>query len=507
MTRLLGIDATKNTVRIAVLRASYRKLTLEALKETSVLEHGSETEAIRAAVAAASIGRAEAAATSLSGERSFYRRLDLPAAAQKEIDNVLGFELEATVPFEMEDAVFDYRVLRRGPNDGPETVPVMCVIARTDDVRERIAPARDALGFEPERVGSGPLPLANLGLVMPELDKPRSEGPVALLDIDETTSDLIILAGGEPTFVRTLSRGTAGLPDTAPALARELRQTLAAWRNQGGEPLSGLYLVGLGSTAQGAEAFLAGELGVEILPLPTPHLEGITEEQTPLLPRFAKAIGTALGLHARARGMNLRRGPLAAERSYAFVREKIPLLAGLSAVIAVSFIFSMVAQMRTLDAERELLTAKLAVATRDVLGEEINDPEKAKSMLDQGPGKGDEDPMPQVDAFDVMVALSKAVPKEVVHDVVDFDVSRGHATIQGIVPSVGDAETISKNLKDNNKCLKDVKIARTSQFAEGKQKYVFEFDVKCEEKKKKPAAGAAAADSAQPEAPRTEGGE
>jgi general secretion pathway protein L len=48
-----------------------------------------------------------------------------------------------------------------------------------------------------------------------------------------------------------------------------------------------------------------------------------------------------------------------------------------------------------------------------------------------------------------------------------------------------------------------VKIARTSQFTEGKQKYVLELDLKCEEKKKPAdaaaASSAAAAASAKPE--------
>ena len=86
--------------------------------------------------------------------------------------------------------------------------------------------------------------------------------------------------------------------------------------------------------------------------------------------------------------------------------------------------------------------------------------------------------------MDVMVQLSKAVPKEVTHDVVEFDVTRGHVMIQGIVPSVGDAQGIVDKMKEH-RCFKDAKIARTSQFSESKQKYVLEIDIKCEDKEKK----------------------
>jgi general secretion pathway protein L len=485
MSRLLGIDASKSSVRVAVLHTSYRKLTLESLAEVDIATVGSEVLAIRAAIAGI---KPDAAAIALSGEKSFYRRLDLPAAAQKEIASVLGFELEATVPFEMEEAVFDYRLLKLPSAtapvaEGEATIPLFTAVARIADVRERISTVSQAIGIEPVRVGTGPLPLANLGSVMPEVE--QHLGPVALLDLGDQTSDMLIVSGGDPVFARTLSRGTRGLPESAPALARELRQTLAAFRTQGGAPIAAMYLVGGGAIAAGAETFLGTELGVSILPLPRPRFEGLTEDHATRLPRFAKAVALAFGLSGRGKGLNLRRGPLEAEQSYPFLREKIPLLAGLAAVIVVSFGFSMVAELQTLDAEHARLSARLAAASRDILGTETDEPDKARELLDQGPGKADEDPLPYVDAFDAMTALSRAVPKEVVHDIVEFDVSRGHVIIQGTVPSVGDAETIAKNMKDNH-CFKDPKISRTSQYTEGKQKYVLEFEFKCEEKKKKP---------------------
>lgn len=496
MSKLLGIDATKTSVRVALVRTSYRKITVEHFAEASIAIHGSEAAAIRAALGTdkppPSLGARQqpgmvtlmpdAAAIALTGERSFYRKIDLPAAAQKELDNVLAFELESMVPFEMDEAVFDYRVLSKRP--GSDVVPVFAAVARAEDVKARIEPVREALHIEPARVGSGPLPLGNLTSVMPELEKPEAPGPIAILDVSDVASEIVILLDGEPVFTRTLSRGTVGLPASAPVLARELRQTLAAFRAQGGDPLSAMYLVGIGASAEGAVHFLSTELGVRIPPLPRPRIEGLTAAQAEELPRYAKALGLALGLTGRAKGLNFRKGALEAQQSFPFLRERVPLLAGLAAVIAVSFGFSTVAELRSLDAEKELLTARLGAASRDVLGEESTDPAKVRELLESGPGKED-DPLPKIDAFDVMVALSRAVPKDVVHDVIELDVStRGHAVIQGTVPSVADAETILKSLKEN-KCFKDPKINKTSQFGEGKQKYVIEFDLKCEEKREK----------------------
>src|SRR5205814_2952392 len=109
--------------------------------------------------------------------------------------------------------------------------------------------------------------------------------------------------------------------------------------------------------------------------------------------------------------------------------DKVPLFAGLGAAILVSFGFSVLSQNRSLDSEHDMLEARLAAVTQEVLGESTSDPQKARDLLEHGPGS-EEDPLPQADAFDVMVQLSKAVPKEVVHDVLEFDVARnGHVNI------------------------------------------------------------------------------
>lgn len=486
MQRFLGLEVTRTYVRAALLNVSLRKTTVEALEEVSVEDAGGEKEALWAAVGDI---KPDGTAIALSGEKAFFRRIELPAAALKEIQSVLAFELESTVPFEMDEAVYDYRVQKSARKDAA-TVPVFAAVARMEDVLVRTGLVKEALKVDPERVGVGAMPLSNLVSVMPELDgvpakkgEPADERPIAILSLGERTSDIVIVQNGEPVFCRSLSRGTHGLPASAPALSRELRQTLASWRAQGGELLRGIYLVGGGASAQGAEVYLSTELGVTILPLPPPRLEGLSAEQKEKLPRFAMAIGLALGLTGRAKGFNLRRGPLEVARSYPFLREKVPLLAGLFAVIAVSFVFSMLAEYRSLSSERELLEAKLAVVTQEVLGESTTDPQKARDLLLHGPG-AEEDPMPQADGFDVMVQLSKAVPKDVKHDVLEMDLARnGHVKIEATVPSVSDAQNIAEKMKEH-RCFRDVKVTRTIQFAADKQKYTLELDLKCEKKKK-----------------------
>jgi general secretion pathway protein L len=487
MPTWLGIDIGTTAVKVAVVKSTYRRIAVTALTAADVAESGGVTQAIRAAVSAAlgsKLSGSDGVATALDGARVALRTLTLPVSAQKQLSEVLTFELEAQVPFEMTDSVFDYRVLQARTND-PQGLHVLAAIARLADVRARIDMVREAIGQEPERVPLGAFPLANL---VPHLAALAEEGPIAVLDLGTKSSEVLIVLAGEPVFGRTLSYGTEGLPGTAPRLAREVRTTIAAYRSSGGSPPTRVYLCGGGAFVSGAEGFLAGELElpVEILPPPTIDVSLLPPERVAELPRFAKSIGLALDLGGRGSGLNLRKGALSYERGFAWMREKVPMLAGLAAVILVSFAFSSWAKMHALSKERTTLEAALATVSKDVLGEETSSAQRVQELLAAQNAAIDEDPMPHADAFDVMVKLSEDIPQSMQHDVDELDIQKTHIVVHGIVGTIPDAQSIMTSLK-SERCFSDVKITRTSQQVGGdRQKYVMELDLKCPEDVKTP---------------------
>src|SRR5204862_74832 len=122
------------------------------------------------------------------------------------------FELESQLPFDLSDAVLDWTIIDSQKND--EGLAVLTTIARVDDAQKRVDLVKNAIGAEPERLGVGPFPIANLAPFATALG---GQGrTVALLDLGTKTSDLLFLKNGEPVFARTLSLGTEGLPGTAP---------------------------------------------------------------------------------------------------------------------------------------------------------------------------------------------------------------------------------------------------------------------------------------------------
>lgn len=495
MPIVLGIDIGTSSVKVAAIRTAYRKTVLEALVAVDIATAGSTAEAIRQAVFAAAPPKpgstggnagGESVATTIEGARAAVRTLTLPASAQKQLNEVLSFELEAQVPFEMEGAVFDYRVLPvdKSVATAGASLHVLCAVARVEDVRARIDVVREALQMEPERIAVGAFPLANLAPLTPLLSE---TGPVVILDLGTRSSEVLVLDGGEPVFARTLSFGTEGLPGTAPRLAREIRVSLAAFRSTGGAAPARIHLCGGGAFVSGAHAFLAAELELPVEPFPLPTLEvspRVGAEEMALLPRFAKAAGLALGLVGRGAGLNLRRGPLAYERGFGWVKERIPVLAGLAAVMLVSLLFSTWTRLYAVSKDEEVTQKALAVVTKEVLGEETDSAARANELLGQQTGVPDEDPLPHADAYDVMIRLSEMIPQSMVHDVEELDVQKGHVTIHGVVGSIPDAQSIATSLR-NEKCFTDVKISRTNQVVGGeRQKYVLEMDIKCPEDQK-----------------------
>jgi general secretion pathway protein L len=489
MATHIGLDIGASSVKAAAMRVTFKKTRLEALSSIDIAQAGSLEEAMRQAIHGVTAGKPtvhDGVATALSGEHITVRVLMLPLSAQKQIGEVLPFELESELPFDTDDAVWDYRVLTSGrPSTAKDDqLAVLTTVVRTEEARERIDLMKSALGFEPERLGASVFPLANLVSVTGSLRGPA----VAVVDLGVERSELLVLKEGEPAFCRTVLVGTSSLPAGAAKLARELRTTLAAYRAAGGVPVTKLVLAGGGAFVSGAESFLSQELAVPVERIEAPNVEwspDLGPDAAAGFAKYAKAVGLALSLGAKPNDPNLRKGPLAFERGFAWVRDRLPTIVVLGSVALIMFLVSVVFEISALSSERGTLEKALETVTGEALGEATSSADRANELLAKESSLIDEDPLPHADAFDVMVRISESIPQSVVHDIDELDVQKGHVTVHGVVQSVNDAQEIAKNLK-SERCFSDVKIKSTTQVVGGdRQKYVVEFDLKCPEDVKK----------------------
>src|SRR4026208_1822477 len=107
MARLIGIDIRASHVRAALLRTSYRKIELEQLNEVDISHVASTEQAIQACLLPM-LPHADGLAGSIEGEHAFIHRIPLPATAAKRLEEILPLELEAQVPVDIAELVWDY---------------------------------------------------------------------------------------------------------------------------------------------------------------------------------------------------------------------------------------------------------------------------------------------------------------------------------------------------------------------------------------------------------------
>jgi general secretion pathway protein L len=309
----------------------------------------------------------------------------------------------------------------------------------------------------------------------------QTEAPVAIIDLGAKRLDVLIVEEGQAVFARTAAIGITVLPEGAVQIAACIRQTLIAYNALGGAPVEVIYLTGEGAGIDGAQAYLSTEVRTSVIPLPVFLGIDIAEAERANLPRFTKAIGVALGLGARPRDPDLRQGPLAFQRGYAFLKEKAPLLSGLVTAILISLMFSAWAELRNLDKQHAVLVSELETVSKAVLGEAVTDPDAAMTLLQKKRGAEEADPMPYMDGFDVVVELSKSVPEAITHDIEEFDMQKEHVKLTGILGSAAEAQEIVSKLKEH-RCFQEMRLGKVTQVVNSdRQKYGVEWDVRCPE--------------------------
>jgi len=475
MSKVLGVDIRDNHVRMVLFGAGYRKLELESLAEEPLAAHEDASSAVRACMSKLPAGGVDVLVTSVPGARCFVHRLELPESARKRLSELLPFELEAVLPLDIDELVFDQRILLADENTEKGAFSVLAVASRTEHVQATIDMMRDATGRQPERVGSSAMELAQLVHLVPSLKSPET---IVILDLDFEGTDLCFVENGRARSARSLALGVSGFPEQAEQLVARIRQSISSYTAAVGKEVSQVLVVGDGAKMAGLDTFLSDRLGVPTGPLPELVLEGMDTLDQERAPLFSGALAAAMH-GVRGKGFDLRQGELEFERGYEHVKQKAPLFGALIGVVILSFLFSVWAESRALAAENEALISSLSEITKSTFGTEASDPDEAEMELEKARKSRPEDPMPYIDGFGLAVALSEVVPEKITHDVEEFDFVKDKLKIRGQVDAADEAQQVAKLLEEH-RCLSDVKITKISQVVNSeRQRYSLEAVVSC----------------------------
>jgi len=465
---VVGLDLGSYSAKAVVARMGLRGSEVVGFDTEPVEldENGYATE--RAVIEAA--GRlikrlgssAETIHCAISGEHAYLTTLTLPTSAARRIDQVLTFEIDDALPYDIEDAVFDHVVLERTGDE----MRLLAAVVPLSHVRELIAGLNEQ-GIDPRETGIAPL--------VYRMDPPAegaTEEVTAIVDIghrrtnvavvgDQVRTTRTILRGGRDLTERLaqvgrvpfkdaegykLRDGLAGkvgqvLREGLQPVVRELRQTLKGHLAAGGRQVARVRLCGGGALIQGIEQFLGDELGVPVERLAA-GLSGIVKTRESGQSGEEALLAYSLARREelpRPKRINLRRGEIAFKGDYAFLKRRVAWAAICLLGILVAWIFSNYAEYSVMSDQADLQRDKVEQVTTELFGKPVVDLDEVRKLF--GGEQVRDDPMPDKDAFDIVVELSRRIPDSVVHDIETLEIKPKRTTIKGIFDAKLTTET------------------------------------------------------------------
>lgn len=514
MARILGLDLGSYSVKGVVLDGS--KGGAHATFAEVRRGEGDRLETLKAALLELKekLPPADQVIVALPGPTLATHVITLPFADPKRIEATLPFEVEGQLPFDLDEASFDYQPIGAPGADG-KTELLVGVVRKTE-----LTPLIQALaetGFDPRVITHPAMAYQN---VLAHLPLPEgTTGPVAVLDVGhERTSLAIGVPGSGVELVRTFSGGGKELTR---ALAQELRTEpleAAHWKERQGaigeaargpdaERTSGALLRGLqpilrelrpslksytarthrtvgriflcGGTAQlpGLAEQLTRDLGIPTETLRLRESAGAFPEGAGLsaVEAYALALrGQATG--SKAPRFNLRRGALAFQGHYDYLREKVGRLAAFAATIVVLLIGFGFVRNTVLAQGEQKVDDQLCATTKKVLGTCEKNYDRALNML-----RGEKSPaaaLPQVSAVNLLAELTARIPVDAHAQLDQIRIDLGQISVRGQTDNSKQVDKITSALK-TYKCFKEVKEGKLERSKDG-QHMRFSFDIQVE---------------------------
>jgi type IV pilus assembly protein PilM len=207
----VGLDIGSGLIKVAVIdhagrtpeltRVAVAPLSADAIVEGEVMDPGIVAEAIRAALAAADV-KMTSVVIAVGGRDVIIKRISIERAKEQQARELIRFEAEQHVPFDMDSVELDFQILDP-KGDGPE-MSVLLVAAKRELVESKQRVLTDA-GLDAAIVDVEAFALHNAF----EMNHPDAmTGIVGLLNVGHDMSNINILDDGVPILTRDLTVGT-----------------------------------------------------------------------------------------------------------------------------------------------------------------------------------------------------------------------------------------------------------------------------------------------------------
>jgi general secretion pathway protein L len=513
---ILGLDLGSRRVKAVVLETTLRGFTVTGAAEIAVPAEaeGSPSAVDRVSAALRDLlaerrWPADAAAVaSLPGMAAASHLVTLPFSDARRIEQTVQYEVEAAIPFDLDQVAWDWQPLDTQPGRSDLFIGV----ARRDELGALVA-SLAAVGVDPAVVMPGGPALAALWAAGAVADPAAAADAELVVDVGAERTHVCAVSEGRCLFARTFGSGSTsvlrgaarsagmnpdalepveGLPawlagadgearlrsGLAP-LVRELRATLRAFEARPSRrPVVRIRLAGGLAGWPGVASFVGEELAIpaEPLRLAGPAADVIGPEDAP---RFALALALALRgwLGNRFQRLNLRRGALASTRSTQNVRDRLQRIAVYASLVLLLGVVSSAVKVVALNRQEKLLDQAMCDVTQKVVGKCFDDFAMAESVL-RGRGSAGS-AIPRISAAGVLAELASRTPAVQLR----FDrieISREKLHLQGTTDAAENVDKIVAALR-GSRCFPDARSGGArKRGTEQKFEFTVDSDITCE---------------------------
>ena len=260
---LVGLDIGSSAVKIVELKemgkgrgyqlvnVGIEPLSPEAIVDGAIMDAGLVIEAIQKALGGRKV-KAGDVAIALSGHSVIIKKISIPATSEEELAEVIPWEAEQYIPFDVEDVNLAYQVLKGGGSDG--NMDVLLVAAKKDKIHDYTSVVTQA-GRNPVLVDVDVFALQNCFEM--NYDADDSEG-VALVNVGASTTNVAIVKGATSIFWRDISVGGNHYND---ALRKELNVTFEQAESlKRGQSVDGVATDKVPAILASVNDFIGGEI-------------------------------------------------------------------------------------------------------------------------------------------------------------------------------------------------------------------------------------------------------
>lgn len=200
----------------------------------------------------------------MPGDVATTKHLEVPSVDAQEIESILALQATRHTPFNKDEIITSY--VRIG-SPRPNFTEILLIVVKRDAVKEKLAFMRKA-GLDTTAVLFAPEGIARF---YAKAINAKKGVKLALLDIAMQSSNVIVVADGNPVMTRNIPIGiehVAADPAALAQVAQEVKASIDAFEQEGGtRPAKFIVTTGHPALA-GVDAALSAAVGVQVEMMP-----------------------------------------------------------------------------------------------------------------------------------------------------------------------------------------------------------------------------------------------